>query len=277
MLAARSGLWSPQQALDTLARTAAVYDNRAGGRWRAMSDTTRDPIIAGRAPLPWPSWQRSEDYYSEGQLLWLEIDTLIREISGDSRSLDDFAGRFFGVAPGRMQTLTYGFADVVETLRTIADYDWAGHLTERLEARTEGAPLGGLGRGGYELVYRKTPSDFGLATDAASGVVNLRFSIGLAVSTDGVLQEVMWESPAFNAGLVAGATLLAVNGRAFDIQGLKQAIDDAEASGCVELLVKRGKRLAPVTVRYAGGHRFPHLAPLGDARRRLDEILAPRT
>ncbi|MET0283976.1 MAG: peptidase M61, partial [Polyangiales bacterium] len=96
VLSARSGLWSKQHTLDAIARTAAIYDNRAGRRWRSMSDTTRDPIIASRRPLPWVSWQRSEDYYSEGQLVWLDVDTRIRELSGDTRSLDDFARAFFG-------------------------------------------------------------------------------------------------------------------------------------------------------------------------------------
>lgn len=275
VLAARAGLWSRQQALDTLARTAAIYDNRPGGRWRTLSDTTRDPIIASRQPLPWPSWQRSEDYYSEGQLLWLEIDTLIRERSGDSRSLDDFARAFFGRQDGGLETSTYEFEDVVAALQAIAAYDWTGFLTERLESRRLGAPLEGLERGGYRLVYRKTPSDFALATDAAVGVNNLRFSLGLTVSTDGTLQEVIWDGPAFQAGLVAGARLLAVNGATFDAEALKQAVTDAERGGAIEVVVQRGKRIRTAAIAYAGGHRYPHLEPIEGARRRLDEILSP--
>jgi predicted metalloprotease with PDZ domain len=146
VLATRAGLWSAAQARDTLARTAAIYDNRAGGRWRPLSDTTRDPVIAGRQPLPWPSWQRSEDYYSEGQLLWLDADTTIREASGDTRSLDDFARRFFGVADGQTTTCTYEFDDVVAALDSVVSYDWARFLAERLESRSVGAPLEGLER-----------------------------------------------------------------------------------------------------------------------------------
>jgi predicted metalloprotease with PDZ domain len=277
VLAARSGLWSRQQALDTLARTAAVYDNRPGGRWRPLSDTTRDPIIASRQPLPWASWQRSEDYYSEGQLLWLAVDTLIREQSDDRRSLDDFARRFFGVQDGRTTTSTYEFADVVAELREVQDYDWAAFLIERLESRRVGAPLEGLERGGYRLVYRDMPNNFAIATDAANGIDNMRFSIGVAVSSDGTLQEVMWEGPAYHAGLVAGAKLLAVNGRAYDADGLRQAVTDAQSNGEIDLVVQRGKRLAPAVIKYDGGHRYPHLEPIEGARRRLDEILAPRS
>lgn len=275
VLAARSGLWSLQQALDTLARTAAIYDNRPGGRWRTLSDTTRDPIIASRQPLPWRSWQRSEDYYAEGQLLWLDIDTLIRELTGDRRSLDDFARRFFGMEDGRTATSTYEFDDVVAVLDEVVSHDWSGLLTARLESREVGAPLEGLERGGYRLTYRKTPSEFGLATDAVNGVADLTFSVGLSASTDGTLQEVFWEGPAFEAGLVAGSRLLGVNGREFDLDGLRQAVTDAEKTGCIDLVVQRGKRLNAVSVHYAGGHRYPVLEPIGGARRRLDEIHAP--
>jgi predicted metalloprotease with PDZ domain len=276
VLAARSGLWTPQQALDTVARTAALYDNRPGGRWRPMSDTTRDPIIASREPLPWPSWQRSEDYYAEGKLLWLDVDTLLRELSDDARSLDDFAHRFFGRAEGRPTTWTYRFEDVVAALDEVAPHDWTTFLTERLESRETGAPLDGLKRGGYRLVYRDTPSDFAVRTDAETGVLNLRFSVGLTLSSEGVLQEVIWESPAFEAGLVAAAKVLAVNGYTYAPEVMTQAIVEAKESGAVNLLVQRGGRCREVAVRYAGGHRYPHLEAIAGARPRLDEILAPK-
>jgi len=275
VLAARSGLWSRQQALDTLARTAAIYDNRPGGRWRTLSDTTRDPILANRQPLPWRSWQRSEDYYAEGQLLWLDVDTLIRELTGDCRSLDDFARRFFGVEDGRTTTNTYEFDDVVAVLNDVVPYDWAGLLKDRLESRHVGAPIEGLERGGYRLVYRKTPSEFALAMDAVNGLADLTFSIGLSASTDGTLQEVFWEGPAFEAGLVAGSKLLGVNGREFDVEGLRQAVTDAEKTGRIDLLVQRGKRVNTGVIYYPDGHRYPHLEPLEGARLRLDEIHAP--
>lgn len=272
VLAVRSGLWTAQQARETLARTAAVYQNRPGGRWRPMSDTTRDPIIASRQPLPWPSWQRSEDYYSEGQLLWLDVDTLIRELTAENSSLDDFARAFFGCTGDWMVTSTYTFEDVVVALERIAPNDWAKFLTDRLEQRAVGAPLDGITRGGYRLVYRRTPTDFAAQTDAVNSVANLRFSLGLTVALDGTLQEVIWDGPAFQAGAVAGAKVLAVNGHAFAPALLSQAINDAEDTGQIALLVKRGRRLKELCVNYGAGHRFPHLEPIADARLRLDEI-----
>jgi predicted metalloprotease with PDZ domain len=275
VLSARSGLWTAQQTLDAIARTAAIYDNRAGRRWRPMSDTTRDPIIASRRPLPWVSWQRSEDYYSEGQLVWLDVDTHIRELSNDTRSLDDFARAFFGRTDEGYATSTYDFDEVVQTLNEVARFDWAAYLVDKLESRDPDAPLEGLRRGGYRLVYRKTSSDFSSKMDSLQNVVSLSFSIGVTVTADGEVREVNWEGAAFDAGLTAGAELLAVNGRAFDGEHLKQAIVAAEQGVPIELLVKRAKHYRTVVIDYRGGLRYPHLEPIDGARRRLDEILAP--
>ncbi|MEG3164777.1 peptidase M61 [Sphingomonas sp. PB2P19] len=275
VLAARSGLWTPEMAIGAIAQTAASYDIRRGRNWRPMSDTTRDPIIAARAPLPWASWQRSEDYYSEGQLVWLEIDTMIREFSDDVRSLDDFAASFFGMDDGSYVTRPYDFAEVVATLDELAAHDWAGFLTEKLERKGGGAPLGGVERGGYRLVYRDTPTDYGARSDAAMGSLNLMFSIGLTVSSDGVLNEVIWGSPAFDARLVAGASLLAVNGQDYTPDGLKRAIAGAADGEPLLLIVKDGKRHRTVDIAYTHGLRYPHFEPIAEVRR-LDRILAPR-
>ena len=115
-----------------------------------MEDTTNDPIIASRRPLPWRSWQRSEDYYSEGQLVWLDADTLIREKSGGKRSLDDFAKAFFGVDERQLVTpVTYTFDDVVAALNEVEPYDWASFLQRRGSTRPGAEPpLDGLARGG---------------------------------------------------------------------------------------------------------------------------------
>jgi predicted metalloprotease with PDZ domain len=276
VLAARSGLWTREEALASLALTAAISNHREGGRWRPMSDTTRDPIIADRSPLPWPSWQRSEDYYSEGQLVWLEVDTLLRQISGEKCSLDDFARAFFGTYDGSCTTSTYTMQDVVATLTRLADHDWRRFFLDRLEAREAGAPLGGLAGGGYELVYRETPTEFAAQLYEMSDVVCHRFSLGITVTTSGLIQEVIWESPAFRAGLTAGTNLLAVNGRSFSPDELTQAVAATATGAAIELLTSRGKKHAAVTLDYHGGARFPHLAPVEGERRRLDEILTPR-
>jgi predicted metalloprotease with PDZ domain len=275
VLCARSGLWSLEHALGALALAAASHEVRAGSRWRPTSDTTRDPIIAGRAPLPWPSWQRSEDYYSEGALIWLDVDTRLRELSGDTRSLDDFARAFFGAdEAGDWTTRTYVFDDVVNGLEALALFDWRSFFTEKLEGKHVGAPLAGIERGGYRLVYRDAPTAYWVNTEKIAGNVNLTFSIGLTVDSQGKLEEVLWESAAFGAGLTAGCELLEVNGRAYSPEVIREVVS-AGAGTELQLRVRRGQQERRLAVACHHGHRYPHLEPLPGVRRRLDEILHP--
>ncbi|WP_028007290.1 M61 family metallopeptidase [Solimonas flava] len=278
VLAARSGLLSREQTLDAIAMTAAYYDRLAGRQWRALQDTTNDPIIAGRRPIPWRSWQRSEDYYSEGQLVWLEVDTLIREKSGGRRSLDDFARAFFGIDDGRWVPATYRFDDVVAALDAVQPYDWATLLRQRLDEHAAGAPLDGLRRGGYELVYTDTPSDYFKTAEKRRKVTDLSDSLGFTVGKEARLGDVVWGGPAYAAGLAVGVQIVAVNGFAYEADELKDAVRRAAAPGAapIELLVRDGDRYRTVKLDYHGGLRYPHLQRLKGTPARLDAILAPR-
>jgi predicted metalloprotease with PDZ domain len=277
VLAARAGLLTKQEALDAIGATAATYDNRVGRAWRQMSDTTNDPVIATRRPIPWTSWQRSEDYYSEGQLIWLDADTLIREKSGGKKSLDDFAKAFFGVNDGDWSQLTYDFDEVVRTLNAVLPYDWASFLKARLEGHGPGAPLDGLARGGYRLVYTDTPTDYFRSSEARRKSTDLTYSLGVSVNKDGELTAVQWESPAFQAGLTDGQKVIAVNGFAYDPERLKDAVAGARGAGDpVELIVKSGDRYRTVKIPYTGGLRYPRLERVAGTPDRLNDILAPK-
>jgi len=276
VLAARSGLWTRQQALDAIAATAAVYDHRAGREWRSLEDTTNDPITAMRRPLPWRSWQRSEDYYLEGQLVWLDADTLIRELSHGARSLDDFARAFFGINDGSYIPVTYIFDDVVNALNRVQPHDWSKFLRARLDGHGPGAPLDGLNRGGYKLVYKETPSEYFKNEEERRKISDLTYSLGMIIGNEGKLTEVLWEGLAYQKGLTVGTQIIAVDGIAYNIDRLKAAIKDAQKTGAsIELLVKNGDHYRTVRMDYHDGLRYPHLERTG-AVAFLDQILAPR-
>jgi predicted metalloprotease with PDZ domain len=277
VLAARSGLLTRQQALDAIASTAATYEHRVGRRWRTLQDTTNDPIVALRRPLPWRSWQRSEDYYSEGQLVWLDVDTVIREQSHDRRSLDDMARKFFGIGGSGYVPVTYTFEDVVQVLNAVQPYDWATFLRARLDGHGPGAPLDGLARGGYKLVYTEKPSDYFRDSEKRRRVTDLNYSLGMVASDDGKLTEVLWEGPAFERALTVGTEIVAINGAAFSGARLRSAVTDAKTPGtAIELLVSNGERYRTVRFDYHDGLRYPHLERTGSTPGRIDEILAPR-
>lgn len=279
VLCCRAGLWTADQTLQAIATTAATHEVRAGSRWRPISDTTRDPIIAARAPLPWPSWQRSEDYYSEGSLVWLDIDTRIRALSNDTRSLDDFARSFFAAdKEGGVRTLTYTLDDVIAALTDLAPFDWAGFLRDKINGKHSGAPLDGIERGGYQLLFRDEPSEFWTNTEQLAGNVNLMFSLGFTADCEGKIEEVLWQGPAFEAALTAGAHIMTVEGQPFSADRLRDAVRNAPHSGgVVRLRVRAGIREKEVEVRCPNGLRYPHLAPRPGARLRLLEILSPRS
>lgn len=277
ILTARAGLWNKQQALDAWADIAAVQDNMPGRSWRDLQDTTNDEIINPRRPMSWRSWQRSEDYYMDGALIWLEADTLIRERSGGKRSLDDFARGFFGVENGRWTPLTYTFEDVVRALNAVEPYDWAGFLRQRLDGLSPEAPLDGLSQGGYRLVYTDTPSDFTKSAVAASKWEDFYYSLGFDLDSDGAIMREKWGSPAFKAGLIAGTHIVAVNNVAYDAKKLTALVKAAQTDTApIELLVRSGDQFQTVRIDYHGGLRYPHLEQIPGAPARLDDILAPR-
>ena len=277
VLAARSGLVDPVHMRDLFAATAARYDVAPGRSWRAMQDTTNDPVINARRPQGWSSWQRDEDYYMEGSLIWLEADTVIRELSGERRSLDDFARAFFGVQDGRTTALPYTFEDVVATLNTVQAYDWATFLRSRVDGHGPGAPLGGLARAGWKLVYRDTPTAFLKADEERSKSTDLTYSLGVVIDKDGKLGRLLWDGPAFRAGLSGNTTLLAVNGTAYTPKLLKAAIRAAKDSAQpINLLVRKGKQFRTVALDYHEGLKYPRLERIAGTPDRLTTILQPR-
>lgn len=278
VLAARSGLWTKQDALEEIALAAAYFDIQPGRKWRALQDTTTDEIINPRRPMSWDSWQRFEDYYYEGELIWLDADTLIRDRSQGKRSLDDFAHAFFSVDDGSYTPVTYVFEDVVKALNAVEPYDWAAFLRERLDAVDKPAPLEGLRRGGYKLVYTDTAGDYQKAIDTQQKAASLFFSIGVDIlEKDGSVKTVLWGSPAFKAGLTKDTQILAVNGAVYSADLLRATIKAAKNSASpIELIIKTGDRFRVVNVDYHEGLRYPHLERDSAQPARLDDILAPR-
>jgi predicted metalloprotease with PDZ domain len=278
VLAARSGMLTKQQTLDAIATVAANYGPGMPGRsWRSLVDTTNDPIIAQRAPQPWYGWQRSEDYYSEGQLIWLDVDRIIRQQSGGKRSIDDFARAFFGMRDRDYGELTYTVDDVAATLNAVQPYDWRTYLQKRVYDIAPTAPLEGITGGGYRLVFTDQPTPWIKISDKTRKMSDLTYSGGLAVGSDGKISNVLWDSPAFNAGLTNGSEIIAVNGRKFDPDALKEAIKAAAGSGpAPELLIHDDEVYRTVKLDWHGGLRYPRLEKVGTTPGTLDALLAPR-
>jgi predicted metalloprotease with PDZ domain len=264
VLQARSGLVSVAETIDQIAGIAANLDNRPARSWRSLDDTTNDPIITPRAPKGWLSWQRSEDYYAEGMLVWLEADGIIRRESGGKRSLDDFARRFFGTGEGDWGVKPYDMGSLVADLNAVQPYDWAGLLNRRLTEKAAGAPLKGLDYLGWKLVYADTPT--AAFTDGNRGIVNLAYSGGLIIGAGGKVAQVLWNTPAFDAGLAVGDVVIAVNDRPYSDDVLKATVALAKGgSAPIKLTVKTEDRVRTLDWAWNGGLRYPKLERLAPA------------
>jgi predicted metalloprotease with PDZ domain len=277
VLQARSGLVSKQDTLDQYAAIMALYDSQPGRQWRALVDTTNDPVISARRPKGWTSWQRSEDYYNEGLLVWMDVDSMLREKSGGAKSIDDFARAFFGIRDGDWGEVTYTFDDVAKTLDTIVPWDWAGYLQRRLTEHGSGAPIAGLARNGYQLTYTDTPTASFKAAETASKSTNLTYSGGMNLDAAGEITGVTWDGAAFKAGFAVGDQIVAVDGEAYSADKLKAAITAAKGGKTpIALTVKQGTRFRSAALDYHNGLRYPRLQKVGTGETGLDRLLAPR-
>ncbi|MEH6664323.1 MAG: peptidase M61 [Brevundimonas sp.] len=278
VLAARSELVSREMALANLAWTAAFYDAQRGREWRALQDTVNQNLLGYRSSTPWSTWSRTGgDYYREALLMWLDADTLIREQTRDRRSLDDFARAFFGIEDGVWEPRPYTFEDVVAALNTAHEHDWASFLRDRLDAvgPDAEAPLDGITRGGYRLAFVEEP-DAAYKRVRADWGRDFLFSLGFSLSSSNSLTNVLWDSPAFAAGLTQGWEIVAVNDTAASAERLREAVTAAKDGGPIRLIVRNGDRFRTVEIPYAGGLRYPTLERIEGTRDRLGDILTPR-
>ena len=284
VLTARSGMRTPEETREVFARVAAGFEISPGREWRPLVDTTNQPTVSQRTPVTWVSWQRPEDYYTEGALIWLDADTKIRELTGGQKSLDDFAKLFYGPYNGSYITFTYHFDDVVKALNTVAPFDWDSFLKSRVYDLHPAVPLDGITRGGYQLVYTDTPVAWVEKAEAAGGYADFSTSLGFSIGSPrddnsknpGALSNVWWNSPAFKAGVTPDMQLLAVNGTAYTPAVLKQAIVAAENNTKpIDLTFMRGNQLKTIAMDYHRGLRYPSLQRVEGTPDRLDDILAP--
>ena len=279
ILTSRSGLWQPDYAHDSLALIAASLANRPGREWRPLADTTRAAYtLYGVAP-EWKSWRRGVDFYDEGVLIWLEVDTQIRALSGNTKSLDDFCGAFFGGASGQPELEPYTYEQLTQALNEVAAYDWRKFFDDRIYSVAPKAPLGGINNAGWKLVYTEEPNLLQKDYAETEEELDLRFSLGFTLGAqNGRLLDVLPGSPAAASELAPGSRLIAVNGRRWSSELLHRAIQEAaKGDGPIRLLVENSEFFREVALDYNGGERHPHLERIAERADLLTPILAPRT
>jgi predicted metalloprotease with PDZ domain len=274
VLTGRSGLRTPEQERDELALTAAALDHLPGREWRNLQDTADAAPQLYFTPQAWYSWRRSTDFYSEDTLNWLWADVIIRQQTKGAKTLDDFCHLFHGAPSTGPMVKPYTFDDVVSALNQIAPYDWRAFWTERLTNHGPGAPLGGIEGGGWKVVYDETPSEMASAAMGAYHFVNAAYSLGLQLGDDGSIADTIEGMPAAKAGIGPGMKLIAVNGRRFSAEVLRDALKSAKSgTEPIALLVENTDYYKTYNIDYHAGEKYPHLVRDESKPDLLSEIL----
>ena len=273
MLAARSGLWTPDQYHEYLASIAAMLGpGRPGRTWRPLLDTAVGEPGLGFA-RGWINWRRGTDYYDEGDLLWLEVATIIHRETHGQKSIDDFCHVFHGGPNNGPEVKTYTFDELVSTLNSIAPYDWAGFFRERLDSTSPDAPVGGIENSGWKVVFNGEP----MKLSGRRGNPGDVYSIGLQVAGDGMVSDSIVGSPAYQAGVSSGMKVIGVNDRVYTPESLEDAIKvSKDSSQPIKLLVVVDDYIRTCTINYHGGDRYPHLVRDNAKPDYLDELIKPR-
>jgi predicted metalloprotease with PDZ domain len=278
LLAARSGLWTPDQYHEYLASIAAeLGPGRPGRTWRPLLDTAvGEPGVGapggGGFGGGWLNERRGTDYYDEGDLLWLEVATIIHQQTNGAKSIDDFCHLFHGGPNNGPELKPYTFDDVVNALNSIAPYDWASFFHERLDSTSADAPVGGIENSGWKVVFNSTPSKL----QGRRGNQGDVYSIGLQVGEDGMVHDSIVGGPAFQAGISPGMKIVGVNGRVFTAQLLTDAVKEStDSSQPITLLVVSDDYYRTCTIDYHGGPRFAHLERDASKPDYLDDLIKP--
>ena len=204
------------------------------------------------------------------------MDTLIRQQTHGQKSLNDFCRLFHGGQNTEPKVIPYTFDEVSKTLNQVVPYDWHKFLRDRLDTYGPGAPLGGILNGGWKLVYDDNVSDITKNQEKSRHSVDARFSLGLYLDEKGAVRDVIFDSPAAKANIAPGMEVIAVNGRRFNGDVLKDALKEGKAgSSNIELLIANGDFFKTYAINYHEGEKYPHLVRDESKPDILSEIIKP--
>jgi predicted metalloprotease with PDZ domain len=278
VLGARSGIRSPEEARDALARAAAEIENNRGRTWRPLVDTGTEAQLLYEGRHEWEHWRRGTDFYDEGLLLWLDADVIIRKLSKGTKSLDDFCQKFHGGPNRGPEVKPYTLAEVISTLNATWPYDWAGFIHDRVYTVAPHAPTNGITAGGWRMAWADSLGPLQMAREKADKEVTEDYSLGIRLKDpEGTVIDVVPGTPADVAGVAPDMKLVAVNGRRYSSDVLRDAIAASKQNGKVELLCENKEFYRTYVLTYRDGRRHPVLVRDNGVRDFVSEILAPRT
>src|ERR1700690_398117 len=276
VLTARSGLLTPEQWREFMAYQVATYTHRPGRDWRPLQDTSDGAPFLYNSSSDWANWRRGTDFYEEGELLWLDVDTTLRRLTNDKKSINDFCRVFHGGAGGKPELKTYAFDDVVAGLNSVAPYDWTEFLRTRWDGTSPKTPLESVENSGWRAVYNEEPNEIQKNLAAVSKLRDESLTIGMTVGGGGTVIDVRHGGPAYSSGIGPGMKIVAINGQQYSPESLEDSIETSKTSTApIQMIVANGAEYQTFSVDYHGGLRYPHLERDQSKPDYLSEIIHP--
>ena len=278
LLSFRAGIRDYKTYPEYLASTYAEMDTETGRETTPIIDLASGAPYFYVARGDYHAIRRSaNDFYTEGELLWLDVDTIIRERSHGARSLDTFLHKYTEPSTTGPLTKTYDRAEIEATLNSVEPYDWHAFFEKYVYNVAEHPPTDEIERSGWRFVYNDKPNAFIKAGEGLRHSINAWYSIGAQISSrTGRVSDVRENSPAWKAGLAVGETIEAVDGQNFDPDVFTYALKRAEKGGpAIAMVVSQDGWFTTLTIDYHDGPRYPHLERIPNTPDMLDAIMKP--
>jgi predicted metalloprotease with PDZ domain len=277
LLSFRTGIRKPSEYPEYLASIYAAMDNESGRYTTPLIDLTTTAPYLYQVRGPWENLRRTAgDFYTEGELVWLDADTIIRQLSHGTKSLDTFLHLYSAPALTGPITKTYTRADIEHLLSEVVPYDWHGFFQRYVYSVNIHPPHDDFARAGWRFYYDDKPNAFIVAADKLRHMDNEEYGIGLALDDKGKIAVVRQGSAAWNAGLGPGMTVIAVDGQDYSSDALRYVIREAQhARGPIVFTVDDSGWVGTYRVSYHGGLRYPHMARVPGVPDMLAQIMAP--
>lgn len=270
LLSFRTGIRAPGGYPELLAMLYSQMAAEPGWDGEALIDAAVAAPYLYEARGDYPSIRLTAgDLQTEGELLWLDVDTIIRNETRDRKSLDTFLHLFTGPRLTGPITRTYTREDIERLLQRVTPYDWHTFFQRHVYEIAARPPTEEIARAGWRLVYGAKPNEF---SDAGSQWL----TYGINIDKDGSVSDVRESSPAWRAGMAPGMKIEAVDGRAYSSFALEYALKQTQKSlRPTKFLVSQDGWAGTIEVRYFAGPRYPHLERIAGKPDLLGEIMAP--
>lgn len=274
VLAVRSGFLTPEDYIPRFTRKLNYLIKQTGRSWRPLEDTCVCSYTLRQRSENWGVWRRGQDYYDEGLLLWLEIDTMIRHRSFGEKSLDDFCIQFFGKGNSG-QVLAFDLLEVYQILDNIVQYDWKNFIEGRIKEPKEKLPLNLVNLCGYRMIYTNKASGYLQELQRRRKYIDASDSLGILFSYDGQIRKIIPGMVGDLSGIAPGMQVTGINGQKFTVSNLENAIANSIVTGKIELLVFERYTYKILTLKYDGGAKYLRLERVPNSADMLTKILRP--